>query len=51
MSLAGSKGVDMNDNNKYKPIVEGIEEGLVISRWIFIVVCLLGIVYSLTVGK
>ena len=41
----------MNDNNKYKPIVEGIEEGIVISRWIFIVVCLLGIVYSWTVGK
>lgn len=50
MSLAGSKGVDMKDN-KYNPIIEGIEEGLVISKWIFIVVCLLGIVYSWIVGK
>lgn len=41
----------MNNNNKYKPIIEGIEEGLVISRWILIVACLLGLIYSWTVGK
>jgi len=51
MSIAGSKGVDMNDNNKFKPIVEGIEEGIIISRWIIIVACLLGIAYSWVVGQ